>query len=215
MAKRLIVPGLGGSEQGHWQQWWLAQDPDASLVEQDDWANPDVRSWVQRLAAMVRGHPGSLLVGHSLGATLIPHLGKAYPGLNIRGALIVAPADVDGSPALREIARGFAPVPTERLPFPAIVVASTNDPYLGIGRAMKLADSWGARFFNVGEGGHINTASGYGPWPGGLQLAQLLESPLHTPRLRRIAVRPHQKTRLRVLPLKRHAASRAIPLERN
>lgn len=186
MARRLIIPGLGGSEQGHWQQWWLTRDPDASIVEQDDWAHPKIVPWIDRLAAAVRDNPGAILAGHSLGATLIPHLAQMHPQLNIRGALIVAPADADESPALREIAPGFAPIPHERLPFPAIVVGSTNDPYLRIERATKLADAWGARFFHVGESGHINTASGYGPWPEGLQLAaQLLGSSPGSPRFRR------------------------------
>ena len=41
MVKRLIVPGLEGSGEGHWQRWWLTQDPDARIVEQDDWHRPD------------------------------------------------------------------------------------------------------------------------------------------------------------------------------
>ncbi|HML91067.1 alpha/beta hydrolase [Methyloceanibacter sp.] len=174
MAKRLLIPGLGGSEQGHWQQWWLTRDPNASLVEQDDWANPDAATWVGRLASVVSKNPGSILVGHSLGGTLIPLLAQAHPDLNIRGALIVAPADADESPALREIAPGFAPIPGARLPFPSIAVASANDPYLRIERAMNLARAWGAQFVHAGESGHINTSSGYGPWPAGLRLATQL-----------------------------------------
>ena len=210
MVTRLIIPGLGGSEHGHWQHWWLTRDRDASLVEQDDWANPDVAAWTGRLARAVRENPGAILVGHSLGAALIPHLAVAHPELNIRGALIVAPADADESPALRDIARGFAPIPHRALPFPSILVASTNDPYLRIERATKLAAAWGARFLHVGESGHINTASGYGPWPGGLQLANQLENALPALRSRRSLGTP-QKTRLRVLPLRRQAASRAAP----
>ncbi|ODR97882.1 hypothetical protein AUC68_10090 [Methyloceanibacter methanicus] len=205
MAKKLLIPGLGGSEQGHWQQWWLACDPAASIVAQHDWANPDASAWVDRLAAAVSENPDSILVGHSLGATLIPLLARARPQLNIRGALIVAPADADESAALREIAPGFAPIPDARLPFPSIVVASTNDPYLRIERATKLARAWGAQLVHAGEGGHINAASGYGPWPRGLELAaRLLRNAPHVARFRLPHVR--QKSGSHVAPIERDAA---------
>ncbi len=38
--KTLIIPGYRGSENGHWQRQWLAEDEAARLVKQDDWENP-------------------------------------------------------------------------------------------------------------------------------------------------------------------------------
>jgi len=35
--------------------------------------------------------------------------------------------------------------------------------------AQEAAD-WGADLVDAGDAGHINTASGYGPWPGGEEL---------------------------------------------
>ena len=183
MAMRLILPGLGGSGPGHWQHWWLGQDPDAHLIEQEDWDRPNLRAWLARAAESVLSYPGPLLIGHSLGANLVAHFGAVYPQLNIRGALLVAPADVETNPKLREAARGFAPTPRVRLPFPTIVVGSTNDPLMATQRAMDLAKAWGSRFYHLGDAGHINVASGFGAWPGGLQLAAQLLSPLRTPRL--------------------------------
>jgi hypothetical protein len=58
-------------------------------------------------------------------------------------------------------------VPTEPLPFPAIVVASHNDPWIGQHAARRLARGWGARFEDMGEAGHINAQSGLGAWPQG------------------------------------------------
>ena len=66
----------------------------------------------------------------------------------------------------REV-RDFAPMPLARLPFRAAVVASTNDPYMGLERARTLAKAWGTRFVNAGACGHINIAAGFGPWPDG------------------------------------------------
>jgi ABC-type nitrate/sulfonate/bicarbonate transport system substrate-binding protein len=87
---------------------------------------------------------------------------------HIGGALLVAPADVDGDDRIPREVRDFAPMPPARLPFRgAAVVASTNDPYMGLERARTLAQAWGTRFVNAGACGHINIAAGFGPWPAG------------------------------------------------
>jgi len=58
-------------------------------------------------------------------------------------------------------------MPLAKLPFPSIVVASTNDQYVSNDRARLFADAWGSRLVFIGDAGHINGASGYGPWPEG------------------------------------------------
>lgn len=55
----------------------------------------------------------------------------------------------------------------QELPFPALVVASENDPFARFERAEAFADAWGAAFISAGEAGHINVASGHGDWPDG------------------------------------------------
>ncbi|MGG2476897.1 alpha/beta hydrolase, partial [Rhizobium sp. BR5] len=40
MCTTLIVPGLNGSDEGHWQRHWLLDDPQAQLVDQEDWHCP-------------------------------------------------------------------------------------------------------------------------------------------------------------------------------
>lgn len=163
----LIVPGLGGSGDGHWQALWSARFEDAEQIVQDDWDNPDLSAWLTRLRAAIEKTPNAILVGHSLGCILIAHLAQRDPTVRIAGALLVAPADVDASANLPDCLATFAPVPRIRLPFPSITVASTNDPYATIGRADDFARSWGSIFRNVGACGHINIASGFGPWPEG------------------------------------------------
>src|SRR3546814_9906144 len=49
-----------------------------------------------------------------------------------------------------------------RSPFPSILVASRNDPYISFGRARLLAQFWGSRFADAGEAGHINADSALG-----------------------------------------------------
>jgi predicted alpha/beta hydrolase family esterase len=58
-------------------------------------------------------------------------------------------------------------MPLEKLPFRSVVVAGGDDPYLTQGRAEFFANSWGSRLVTIANAGHINAASGYGPWPEG------------------------------------------------
>jgi predicted alpha/beta hydrolase family esterase len=160
----LIFPGLGGSGEGHWQRHWASELPDARLVEQSDWSRPVLSEWLDKAIAAIAANPGAVLVGHSLGAVLIAHLGSLRPDLPIRGALLVAPADVDEtSPSLTR-ARGFGPLPTTSLPFLSIVVASRNDPYMRFDRARVLSRLWDAALVDLGNAGHINIDSGHGRW---------------------------------------------------
>ena len=167
----LIFPGLGGSGEGHWQRYWLADLPDAQLVEQVDWDRPDLDAWMANAIAGIEANPGSVLVGHSLGAVLIAHIAANRPDLEIAGALLVAPADVDDAVRL---AVQFGPMPTAPFQFRSIVVASRTDPYMDFDRARVLSSMWEAQFIDLGHAGHINVASGYGAWPEGRLLIDRL-----------------------------------------
>ena len=170
----LIFPGLGGSEKGHWQRHWVSSLDDAKLVDQEDWDRPVLDVWMGRAVAAIEANPGAVLVGHSLGALLIAHIGARRPDLPIRGALLVAPADVEAASPSLSRADGFAPLPTAPLQFPAIVVASRNDPYMRFERARVLTNMWDARLIDLGNAGHINVASGHGAWPEGRLLVDRL-----------------------------------------
>ena len=115
------------------------------------------------------------LVGHSLGcntivcwaeASELPHALSRAARLPFAGALLVAPSDCEDPGYPREPA-GFTPVPLSRLPFPSIVVASSDDPFASLDRARLFASSWGSRFIDVGPRGHLNSASKLGLWPEG------------------------------------------------
>jgi predicted alpha/beta hydrolase family esterase len=169
----LILPGLHGSGPDHWQRWWLNTSREARLVEQDDWENPRLADWLERLAAAVAAIPDATLIAHSLACALVARFAAGTSRLAIRGALLVAPADVD-APTLPPEARDFAPMALQRLPFPSLVVASSNDPYVTMSRARLFAARWGAEFIDIGAKGHISTDDGFGPWPEGLRLAERL-----------------------------------------
>jgi uncharacterized protein len=154
----LIVPGLGGSGEQHWQTRLERSLPDAERVHQSDWDRPDLTLWVERLAQAVEVRPAPLLVAHSLGCPLVAHLAARRPDLPVAAALLVAPADVDSPRHTPGHTRGFAPIPRLPFSFRSIVVASTNDPFIALERARDLANAWGAEFVDVGPCGHINIA---------------------------------------------------------
>jgi predicted alpha/beta hydrolase family esterase len=162
-----MVPGFTGSGPGHWQSLWEREEQDYRRVQQRDWDHPDPGEWVEALDREVAGAPGAaVLVGHSLGCTTIAKWAVARGPGPVVAAMLVAPSDVEASTAPEEV-RCFAPIPLLRLPFPSLVVTSTNDPLVTFERAQWFARAWGARLVSIGPGGHIHTAAGFGPWPEG------------------------------------------------
>lgn len=174
MTPVVIVPGLGGSGKAHWQTHLQRSLPNATRVQQDDWERPELTRWVERLACELETRRDAILVAHSLGCPLVAHLALQRPDLSIKGALLVAPADVDSARHTPSQTRGFAPIPLRPLPFRSIVVASTNDPFMEIERARALATTWGADFVNAGAVGHINVEAGFGPWTEGVRMVGAL-----------------------------------------
>jgi uncharacterized protein len=166
----LILPGWQGSSPGHWQMRW-AQQHGYSVVEQDDWLHPRRGDWLARLDEVVVDTPGQgadiVLAAHSLGCIQV----AAWAAVSrhtarIRGALLVAPGDVE-RPDLREQIPGWSPIVRSRLPFPSHVVFSQDDPYMDAPKAQSLALAWGAVGTDIGRAGHINADSGLGDWPEG------------------------------------------------
>jgi predicted alpha/beta hydrolase family esterase len=167
----LLIPGLGGSSADHWQGRWASQDAGVRVVEQSDWTAPDAERWTEALdRAVVRAGGPVVLVAHSLGCALVARWVRVVQGHRysaVMGAMLVAPADVDDGDRTPDVVRSFAPMPLQAMPFPSVVAASEDDPYVGLDRAMLFADRWGARFRNLGRCGHVNDASGLGDWPEG------------------------------------------------
>ena len=165
----LVVPGLWNSGPQHWQSLWAVAEPGFRRVEQAEWEAPDRQDWVAALeAAVAEAGPQVVIAAHSLGCVTVAHW-AAESRRKVRGAFLVAPADVEG-PIYPEGPKGFRPMPMAPLPFPSLLVASADDPWITLERARLLANVWGSRFVDIGLAGHVNTASGHGPWPEGRRL---------------------------------------------
>ena len=177
MTRVLLLPGLYDSGPEHWQSHWERELPYAVRVVQRDWKTPARENWVRVLEGAVAEYgPDIVLAGHSTGCPLIAFW-AAETARTVCGALLVAPSDTE-APSFPAGPTGWTPMPMARLPFPSIVVASTDDEYVTLVRAEAFARAWGSRFVNIGEAGHVNSASGLANWPRGKELvAELAGAP--------------------------------------
>lgn len=166
----LILPGYGDSGPDHWQRHWERDDPALRRVVQDDWLMPRLQDWVATLDRHVREcDTPPVLLAHSLACSLVAHWATRSTAA-VKGALLVAPADVDSPNHTPDEVRNFSPMPLVSLPFPSIVVASTDDPFVTLARAAAFAKAWGSRLVTLEGAVHINGDAGYGPWPEGKKL---------------------------------------------
>ena len=169
----LTIPGLGGSGPAHWQTLWEKSRPDTARIELGMWDRPHRNSWIIKIdQAVSAARAPVILVAHSLGCAALAWWAALSPqpyGWPVAGALLVAPADVDRAGVPTELAP-FANVPKQALPFPSILAASHDDPWIALDRAHSLAVDWGSHFVDAGHVGHINAASGLGLWVEGQEL---------------------------------------------
>lgn len=168
----LILAGLWNSGPEHWQTQWERKYSKWERVAHRDWNNPARDEWVAELDAAIAACQGMpILVAHSLGCMLAVQWAQSRSPLKVAGAFLVAPSDTEAS-SYPIGTNGFAPVPMAPLPFPSLVVTSTDDPYVTVDRAHAFAGAWGSRVVEVGKAGHINGDSGHGDWPAGEALLE-------------------------------------------
>ena len=168
----LILPGLGNSAPGHWQRRWGERFRNGRVVDQEEWDRPVLADWVGRLhqEIMLATRP-VVLVAHSLGTAAVVHTAQRLADTKVRGAFLVSPPDLESPEVLADLpteVHSFSNVPRDPLPFPSLVVVSSNDAFVTLERAADMATAWGSELAQAGEAGHINLASGHGPWPEGL-----------------------------------------------
>jgi predicted alpha/beta hydrolase family esterase len=180
----LTVPGLMNSGPGHWQTIWEEKLAHCHRAELGSWNAPHRNSWISNLGHAIGGIDGPVvLAAHSLGCLAVAWW-AAFEcqqwSDKIIGALLVAPPEVDVGVVDPRL-RGFGPAPKMLLPFPSIVVASRNDPYISVRRAKLLAQFWGSQFADAGNVGHINAESGLGDWGfGQFLLSRFVDKPGQT-----------------------------------
>ncbi|WOE31618.1 MULTISPECIES: alpha/beta hydrolase [unclassified Acinetobacter] len=173
MTHTVIVPGVGGSEYHHWQSWLQRQLMSCSRIEQKNWQQPILNEWVAECAKTLSALPEQRIeiVAHSFGCLSIVATLAQYPEFNskVKNLVLVAPAN-----PIRFGIHGFADdafghyqdyFHQLKIKVPATFIMSENDPWLNFNDALDLASSWQLTPVNLGCVGHINVASGFGPFP--------------------------------------------------
>lgn len=172
MIHTVIVPGVGGSEHDHWQSWLQRQLKSCSRVQQQDWNKPVLHEWIEQFTKTVQSIQEPIqIVAHSFGCLTTVAALAQHPELNqkIKNLVLVAPAN-----PTRFGDAGFARDSQNdyqqyfhqlKLQVPTQMIISENDPWLNFQDALQLAKAWKIKPKNLGQVGHINVASGFGPFP--------------------------------------------------
>ena len=178
----LFVPGLRHHVEDHWQTHTANDILGSVTVEPLRENGLSCAARVAALDAAIAAIDNDVvLVAHSAGCLMVACWAQQRPRHNVRGALLVTPADIehpmpDGYPTLDALNdNGWLPIPRQPLPFPSMLVASRNDPLARFERAEMLARCWNSTFYDAGEVGHLNPVAGFGPWPKALELLTDLE----------------------------------------
>jgi predicted alpha/beta hydrolase family esterase len=168
----LLLPGWLDSGPTHWQSRWEALQGHRR-VEQDDWHWPRRGDWMARLDDVVLQAQGPVrLVAHSLGCHLVASwAGHSRHTGRVVAALLVAPPDTEREDMPPQLFN-WRPIPRRRLPFPSLVVLSSDDSFCAADRGWQMAADWGSDLVDIGPRGHINGESGLGDWPEGIALLQ-------------------------------------------
>lgn len=168
----LILYGLGGSGPDHWQSW-LARGLSArgETVHYPSLPNPehpDKEQWLDYLAQTMDAIPEDeelTVVAHSLACILWFHYAAQGVRRKAERVFLVAPPSVHTR--LEEVA-SFFPVPdrleeVQHAAAQTLLILSTNDPYCSLEDALVYQKT-GVSSLTLPGMGHINVASGYGPW---------------------------------------------------
>jgi predicted alpha/beta hydrolase family esterase len=160
----LLVPGRGVPFPNHWsRQWarahrdwvWAPEPPGAPYVAEDRVAALQ--------AVLSRSAEPAILIAHSAGCLTVAFWARQHTG-PVAGALLVTPPAVPATPR-------------EPLPFRSITVVSRDDPHCPYRDGVRLAQDWGSELFDAGLVGHLDSKSGFGPWPDGEKLVVRLAGP--------------------------------------
>ncbi len=219
----LIAAGYKGSGPHHWQTWLEGKLPSVVRVTQE-WDKPIISVWAMNIRKAIDQAPGAVwIVAHSFGclASVIAAVDRRD---KVAGLMLVAPADPDR----------FTPVgisshidcecliqsievvlPKSLLGIPCLFIASTDDPWLTHSKAKLMSEWWGSKLVTLDGVGHINTESGFGAWPKGLELFNELRKMHEMMPLGEICIEhadTGKSTHSRQLAKARHVMRRALRL---
>ncbi|MBM7655627.1 RBBP9/YdeN family alpha/beta hydrolase [Neobacillus cucumis] len=168
----LIIHGLGGSGQDHWQTWLAdtlrEKNYQVTYPTFSSYDSPDLKMWLKELDEAIDTIPANTeltVITHSLGCILWLHYAAIKTKKLAKRVILVAPP----SPAITlTSAKTFFPVPLSsdhlsRTAEDILFILSNNDPYCNIEDANNYL-SLAHPSIVIPNAGHINPASGHGKW---------------------------------------------------
>ncbi len=166
--KVLLLHGWGGSDYPHWQSWLAGEIAKeygcVSFLEFSDYDFPILDVWKSELIEHLEEFKPDIVISHSLANTLWFHLcNDKSITRNIKKLLLVAPPSLNSE--IEEL-KSFFPlhVPNNLYADEAILVTSTDDPYLTVQEAKNLQKELDIEMKVLNNAGHINADSGFGEW---------------------------------------------------
>ncbi|MEW2476502.1 alpha/beta fold hydrolase [Micromonospora gifhornensis] len=177
MTRHLVVPGRGVPSVDHWSRSWVRDRPGFQWAPEPPGPPYVAAERVAALHAAISADAEPvILVAHSAGCLTVAVWARQHIG-PVRAALLVTPPylDPDWKPGPGEsVDVVIDHVPREPLPFHSILVASRTDPNATFAQFEAYARDWGSELFDAGAVGHLDSKTGFGPWPDGEDLLRSL-----------------------------------------
>lgn len=173
--KVLILHGWGGSDFPHWQSWLAGEIAknygQVNFLKFSNLDFPNKDEWKEELIKELYEFKPDIVICHSVANILWFHICNDLAATQIEKLYLVVPPSLECDiPELQS----FYPckVPTNLYAQDALLITSTDDPYMTQSEAKALQESLHIPMKVLEGAGHINADSGFGEWPWILQEIQ-------------------------------------------
>jgi len=165
--KILLLHGWGGSDMPHWQAWLAAELAKeygcVNFLHFSNYDTPKLDVWMQELQGALQDFQPDIVICHSLANTLWFHLCNTQKIQQIQKLYLVAPPSLTCN--VEELSEFFPlQIPKKLFAKKALLITSTNDPYLTTDEAKELQKALNIPMKTLENAGHINSDSGFGKW---------------------------------------------------
>jgi predicted alpha/beta hydrolase family esterase len=170
VSRFLILHGLDGSGEGHWQPWLAerltAAGEDVAFPDLPDPSDPEPAAWEAAIQSELASDHEAVVICHSLACLAWLRIAAAADGLRAARVLLVAPPCRDDvAPVARFLDHGASAVDLGQAAQSTLLICSDQDPYCPAGAIAVYGEPLEIESRLMRGAGHINPESGYGPWP--------------------------------------------------
>lgn len=171
----IIIHGTGGSPNGNWFQWAAkelqSRGHNVIVPRMPTPENQSADNWHRALAdAVGEIGPGTILIGHSCGATFLLHVLENLEHPITQSIFISGFIDILGNEFFDNLNRTFVEHDFDWTRIRANagqinILHGDNDPYVPLPAAERLANGLQTPITVIPNGGHLNSDAGYTEFP--------------------------------------------------